>query len=141
MHVPDPCAPLSPTDWRFTYDGVSISLLSLDRQLEFRMPLALLNRRGHVMWRINGRDDMAAAGRARDRFAKTSYYAGQQSINWPPGGRGLKDRLLELARESVARVILGVLGNRRCCRVTRSWRGVRRPHVLAHEHRAHFGLS
>ena len=33
--------------------------------------------------RINGRDDMAAAGRARDRFAKTSYYAGQQSINWP----------------------------------------------------------
>jgi hypothetical protein len=91
--------------------------------------------------RINGRDDMAAAGRARDRFAKTSYYAGQQSINWPPGGRGLKDRLLELARESVARVILGVLGNRRCCRVTRSWRGVRRPHVLAHEHRAHFGLS
>ena len=30
--------------------------------------------------RINGRDDMAAAGRARDRFAKTSYYAGQQSI-------------------------------------------------------------
>jgi hypothetical protein len=70
--------PLTPTDWRITYDGVSISLFPSVGNWNFpcRSHYWIDGGRGADQWS----DGMIAAGRVRDRFAKQNYYAGQQSV-------------------------------------------------------------
>ena len=72
--------PLSPTDWKFTYDGVSISLYPSIGNWSFHCRSHYWVDASRVVWADQWSDEMIAAGRARDRFAKANYYAGQQSV-------------------------------------------------------------
>jgi hypothetical protein len=72
--------PLTPTDWRITYDGVSISLFPSVGNWNFPCRSHYWIDRGRVVWADQWSDGMIAAGRARDRIAKQNYYAGQQSV-------------------------------------------------------------
>jgi hypothetical protein len=76
--------PLTPTDWKITYDGVSISLFPSVGNWSFPCRSHYWIDGGRVVWADQWSDDMIAAGRAHDRFAKKNYYAGQQSA--PPCG-------------------------------------------------------
>ena len=86
--------PLSPTDWKFTYDGVSISLYPSIGNWNFPCRSHYWIDGSRVVWADRWSDEMMAAGRAQDRFAKSSYYAGQhsatnaatRSVSKPVGG-------------------------------------------------------
>ena len=69
--------PLTPTDWRITYDGVSISLFPSVGNWNFPCRSHYWIDGGRVVWADQWSDGMIAAGRVRDRFAKQNYYAGQ----------------------------------------------------------------
>jgi Family of unknown function (DUF6527) len=72
--------PLTPTDWKITYDGVSISLFPSIGNWNFPCRSHYGIDSGRVVWASQWSDDMIAANRARDRFAKQNYYAGQYSV-------------------------------------------------------------
>jgi hypothetical protein len=71
--------PLSPTDWKLTYDGMSISLYPSVGNWSFACKSHYWIDRSRVVWAERWSEQEIAAGRARDRLAKTSYYAGQES--------------------------------------------------------------
>jgi len=71
--------PLSPTDWKFTYDGVSISLFPSIGNWNFKCQSHYWIDASRVVWADQWSGDMVAAGRARDRNAKANYYSGQDS--------------------------------------------------------------
>jgi hypothetical protein len=66
--------PLSPTDWKFTYDGVSISLYPSIGNWNFPCRSHYWIDGSRVAWADEWSDEMIAAGRARDRAAKLEYY-------------------------------------------------------------------
>lgn len=70
--------PLTPTDWKITYDGVLISLFPSVGNWSLPCRSHYWVDSGHVVWADQWSDDMIAAGRARDRAAKSAYYAGQR---------------------------------------------------------------
>ena len=70
--------PFTPTDWKMTFDGETISLVAVDRQLDLALPLTLRDRpragpRGRP-WS----DAQIAAERRRDKAAKERYYEAPQ---------------------------------------------------------------
>jgi hypothetical protein len=69
--------PLSPTDWKFTYDGVSISLHPSIGNWNFPCQSHYWIDSGRVVWADRWSPAMIAAGRASDRRAKAKYYDGQ----------------------------------------------------------------
>lgn len=71
--------PLSPTDWKFTYDGVSVSLYPSIGNWNFACRSHYWIDASRVVWSDPWSDAMIAAGRAHDRRAKANYYAGQDS--------------------------------------------------------------
>jgi hypothetical protein len=73
--------PLSPTDWKFTYDGVSISLYPSIGNWNFPCRAHYWIDESRAIWADQWSDEMVAAGRARDKSVKSSYYAGQQSAS------------------------------------------------------------
>jgi hypothetical protein len=79
--------PLSPTDWKITYDGVSISLFPSIGNWSFSCRSHYWIDGGRVVWADQWSDDMIAAGRARDRFTKANYYTGQQSVPAPSAAK------------------------------------------------------
>jgi hypothetical protein len=68
--------PLSPTDWKFTYDGMSISLYPSIGNWNFECRSHYWIDGSRVAWADQWSDEMIAAGRARDHHAKTNYYGG-----------------------------------------------------------------
>ena len=79
--------PLSPTDWKFTYDGQSISLFPSIGNWNFECRSHYWIDGSRVMWADQWSDEMIATGRARDRLAKSNYYADQQSaVRMPAAG-------------------------------------------------------
>lgn len=67
--------PLSPTDWKLTYDGVSISLSPSVGNWSFDCKSHYWIVKNTVKWAAQWSPEEIEAGRAHDRRAKTRYYA------------------------------------------------------------------
>jgi len=66
--------PLSPTDWRLTYDGESVSLDPSIGNWNFPCRSHYVIKRSHVIWAPRWSQAEIAAGRRRDVEAKRRYY-------------------------------------------------------------------
>ena len=66
--------PLGPTDWKMTYDGESVSLHPSVGNWSLPCRSHYVIRSGKVIWAAAWDDEMIAAGRARDRSRKDSYF-------------------------------------------------------------------
>ena len=73
--------PLSPTDWKLTYDGVSVSLDPSIGNWSFKCKSHYYIDNSTIRWTGRWSKKQIMAGRARDRCAKKKYY-----------GRTRKDR-------------------------------------------------
>jgi hypothetical protein len=69
--------PLSPTDWKITYNGRSISLHPSIGNWNFPCQSHYRIDAGRVVWADRWSPAMIAAGRANDRHAKAQYYEKQ----------------------------------------------------------------
>ena len=66
--------PLTPTDWKLTYDGHGISLDPSIGNWSFSCRSHYWIKGGKVRWSTQWSQEEVAAGRARDRSAKSHYY-------------------------------------------------------------------
>ena len=66
--------PLSPTDWKLTYDGVSISLDPSIGNWSFKCKSHYYIDNSTIRWAGLWSKTQIMAGRAGDRFAKKKYY-------------------------------------------------------------------
>lgn len=66
--------PLSPTDWKMGYDGVSISLSPSIGNWSFPCRSHYWIKHSNIRWAGDMSDEQIAAGRAHDRRAKGWYY-------------------------------------------------------------------
>lgn len=66
--------PLSPTDWKITYDGVSVSLWPSIGNWRFPCQSHYWIMRNEVRWAAQWSREQIEAGRAADRRAKQGYY-------------------------------------------------------------------
>ena len=66
--------PLSPTDWRLTYDGVSVSLDPSIGNWSFACQSHYWIQRNTAQWAGRLSQPEIAAGRAHDRLAKRLYF-------------------------------------------------------------------
>ena len=71
-------APLSPTDWSITFDGVSVSLSPSIGNWNFPCRSHYWIVDGQVRWARPWTDREIRAGRARDTVAKNRYYSTTQ---------------------------------------------------------------
>lgn len=65
--------PLSPTDWKLTYDGVSVSLFPSIGNWSFECRSHYWIDRNTVKWAEQWSEERIAAGRAHDRRLKQGY--------------------------------------------------------------------
>jgi len=70
--------PLSPTDWKLIYDGVSISLNPSIGNWSFDCKSHYWIERNIVRWAAQWTDDQVANGRSLDQRAKARYYEQQE---------------------------------------------------------------
>lgn len=75
--------PLSPTDWKLTFDGVSISLHPSIGNWSLPCRSHYWIDRGKIEWAGQWSDEQIAAGRANDMRSKDRYY-GTTAANKPP---------------------------------------------------------
>lgn len=75
--------PLSPTDWKLTFDGESISLDPSIGNWSFRCRSHYWIERNRVKWAPRCSEKEIQAGRARDRLTKERYF---DSAKAPTGG-------------------------------------------------------
>ena len=77
--------PLSPTDWKLTYDGVSISLHPSIGNWSFEGQSHYWVEKSKVTWGDQWSRKRIAKGRARDRRTKKAYYTGVGKVlrSWP----------------------------------------------------------
>jgi hypothetical protein len=73
--------PLSPTDWKLTYDGASISLSPSIGNWSFECRSHYWIDKNTVRWAGQWSKEQIEAGRARDRTAKERHYVGS---DWVP---------------------------------------------------------
>tara|TARA_R100000789_G_scaffold54057_1_gene53010 strand:- start:55 stop:480 length:426 start_codon:yes stop_codon:yes gene_type:complete len=66
--------PLSPTDWKMGYDGVSVSLSPSIGNWSFPCRSHYWIKHSNIRWAGDMSDEQIAAGRAHDRRAKGRYY-------------------------------------------------------------------
>jgi len=66
--------PLSPTDWKLTYDGAAVSLHPSVGNWSQKCRSHYVIRGGKVMWASDWTDEKIAAGRARNYAAKQRRY-------------------------------------------------------------------
>jgi len=66
--------PLSPTDWKLTFDGVSISLEPSIGNWSSKCQSHYWITRNRVRWAARWTPQMVAAGRAHDARAKQTYF-------------------------------------------------------------------
>jgi hypothetical protein len=80
--------PLSPTDWKLTFDGVSISLYPSVGNWSLACQSHYWIDRNAIEWAGQWSEEQIAAGRRHDRASKDMYYGGagssQQSAPQPP---------------------------------------------------------
>ncbi|WP_244500471.1 DUF6527 family protein [Methyloceanibacter methanicus] len=70
--------PLSPTDWRLTYDGVSVSLSPSVGNWGFACQSHYWIDKSVVRWAGQWTPEQVEAGRARDRLMKQQYYGARK---------------------------------------------------------------
>jgi hypothetical protein len=66
--------PLSPTDWKLTFDGVSVSLHPSIGNWSLPCRSHYWIDRGKVKWAAQWSDEQIQAGRANDTWSKDQYY-------------------------------------------------------------------
>ncbi len=76
--------PLSPTDWKLTYDGVSVSLYPSIGNWSFPCRSHYWIDKSRVRWAGQMTEEQINAGRAQDRRAKAKYFAHTE----PPSDSG-----------------------------------------------------
>ena len=76
--------PLSPTDWKLIFDGVSVSLNPSIGNWSFACKSHYWIERNNIRWAPQWTDDQIAAGRSSDLRSKQRYYRQQEST---PAGR------------------------------------------------------
>lgn len=73
--------PLSPIDWRLSFDGVAVTLEPSIGNWRLPCRLHYVIRRNRIAWASDMSDDHIEFGRQRDRLAKQRYH---QRSNVPP---------------------------------------------------------
>jgi hypothetical protein len=66
--------PLSPTDWRFTYDGAAVTVHPSIGNWSYQCRSHYIIRNGRVIWVGDWTSEQVTAGRARDRAAKAAQF-------------------------------------------------------------------
>lgn len=66
--------PLSPTDWKMTYDGVSVSLSPSIGNWSFPCRSHYWIKHSNIRWAGDMTDEQIAAGRQQDRRSKNRYF-------------------------------------------------------------------
>lgn len=69
--------PFSPTDWRLTFDGESVSLSPSIGNWSFECQSHYWIERGRIRWSNQWSRDEIEVGRRQDRAAKARHYAGR----------------------------------------------------------------
>lgn len=77
--------PLTPTDWKLTYDGETVSLYPSIGNWSFACRSHYWIDRNAIHWSDQWSDGQVAAGRMRDRIAKDRYF---NKENVPEGKTG-----------------------------------------------------
>lgn len=72
--------PLSPTDWRLTFDGVSVSLDPSVGNWSLPCRSHYFIRRNKAVWAGNMSDERIASGREHDRRLKDRYYGKAENV-------------------------------------------------------------
>jgi len=67
-------APLSPTDWKLTYDGVNVSLHPSIGNWSLPCRSHYVIKHGKVRWAGDWSEEQVAKGRRQDRASKKRYY-------------------------------------------------------------------
>ncbi|MBS1807626.1 MAG: hypothetical protein JST84_05485 [Acidobacteria bacterium] len=75
--------PLSPTDWKLTFDGKTISLDPSIGNWSFPCQSHYWISNNQIIWAPRWSPEMVNAGRVQDRFAKEQYF---NAPNTPPPG-------------------------------------------------------
>jgi hypothetical protein len=73
--------PLSPTDWRMIYDGVSVSLYPSVGNWGFGCQSHYWIERSRVIWAPRWSKRMITQGQERDARLKKAYYEGRERAN------------------------------------------------------------
>ena len=71
-------APLSPTDWKMTYDGVNVSMHPSIGNWSLACRSHYVIRNGKVRWAGAWSDEQIARGRQNDKNSKRRYYSEDQ---------------------------------------------------------------
>jgi hypothetical protein len=83
----------SPTDWRLTYNGETISLHPSIGNWSFECKSHYIIRNSHVDWSDKWTQQKIDAGRARDQLAKNTYHANKNTAfatpDIPPVKKGI----------------------------------------------------
>ena len=69
--------PLSPTDWKLTFDGVSISLSPSIGNWSFPCRSHYWIRSGRILWAENRSDEEIAVGRELDKAKKDDFFGSE----------------------------------------------------------------
>lgn len=72
--------PLSPTDWKLSFDGEVVSLSPSIGNWSFPCRSHYWITDNSIQWCAEMSEEIVNAGRARDRIAKSTYYRARQSI-------------------------------------------------------------
>lgn len=83
--------PLSPTDWKLKFDGVTVSLSPSIGNWSFPCRSHYWIERSRVKWAGQWSDEQIAAGRARDQQAKQRYYAPDRHVNHRDTAPGIRE--------------------------------------------------
>lgn len=109
--------PIGPTDWRFEYDGESVSLQPSIGNWQFPCRSHYWITANNVRWSRSWSDEEIRSGRASDIRAKERYFdrrATIQSQDFPKVGEG--DPNVELRgspiHQKLSRVVARVIGRR-----------------------------
>jgi hypothetical protein len=73
--------PFTPTDWKMTYDGETVSLRPSIGNWSLACRSHYVIERGRVMEALPWTDEQVAAGRRMDRVAKDTHYGAQRSLD------------------------------------------------------------
>ena len=71
-------APLAPTDWKLTYDGVNVSLHPSIGNWSLPCRSHYVIRHGKVRWAGDWSEEQVAKGRRQDRASKKRYYGEEE---------------------------------------------------------------
>ncbi|WP_460611394.1 DUF6527 family protein [Hymenobacter terrigena] len=72
--------PLTPTDWKLTYDGDAVSLSPSIGNWSFPCKSHYWVKRGKIKWAGRWSPEEVAAGRSKDRLAKKKHFGEDEAV-------------------------------------------------------------